>query len=120
MTETVSHTLKSIVELQVLAPDQAQLVADAATAFTNQRDLARALAERKLLTPFQANRVAQGRASELRLGPFVLLDRVGKGGMGEVFKARHPLMDRVVALKVLRADRRGGEQTLERFLREIT
>ena len=35
------------------------------------------------------------------LGDYVLLGKIGAGGMGKVFKARHRRMDRIVALKVL-------------------
>jgi serine/threonine-protein kinase len=56
-----------------------------------------------LLTPFQAERVLAGRTRRLRLGPYLLLDRLGAGGTGRVYKAEHRLMKRVVALKVLGA-----------------
>jgi TolB-like protein/predicted Ser/Thr protein kinase len=36
------------------------------------------------------------------VGPYVLIDRIGAGGMGEVWKARDPRLDRMVALKRLR------------------
>lgn len=36
-----------------------------------------------------------------QLGQYELLDKLGEGGMGQVFKARHVLMNRVVALKVI-------------------
>ena len=78
-----------------------------------------ALVRRGWLTPFQAGRVAEGRARDLVLGPYLLLDRLGAGGMGEVYKARHTVMDRVVALKVIRADRLAGPEAVGRFRREV-
>src|SRR5688500_288334 len=73
---------------------------------TDTPALLRDLVHRGWLTEYQANEVNQGRAAELSLGSYVLLDRLGGGGMGEVFRARHRLIrTRVVALKVIRADR---------------
>ena len=53
-----------------------------------------------------------------RLGKFELLDTVGHGAFGTVYKARDPELDRVVAVKVPRAGNLGGPQDRERFLRE--
>jgi WD40 repeat protein/Flp pilus assembly protein TadD len=53
-----------------------------------------------------------------RLGKFELLEPVGQGGCGTVYKARDPELDRVVAVKVPRAGNLAGPQELDRFLRE--
>ncbi|MGE3805537.1 MAG: serine/threonine-protein kinase, partial [Gemmataceae bacterium] len=83
------------------------------------RDLMRLLSERNWLTPYQAAKLAQGEAGELRVGPYVLLDRLGEGGVGQVFKAHHQDMNRMVALKVIRPEYLGDPDMVARFYREI-
>src|SRR4051794_35299692 len=63
------------------------------------------LVRRGLLTAYQVRRLWKGRGSELFLNQYVLLDRLGEGGMGEVFKARHTRLDRDVALKIMRKEK---------------
>jgi serine/threonine protein kinase/WD40 repeat protein len=59
------------------------------------------------------------RAFTRHLGRYQLLERVGEGGMGTVYKAVHPYLKRVVALKVLRPERLQDPQALVRFHREM-
>ena len=80
---------------------------------------ARHLVEQGLLTRYQADAVLGRRLGELRIGNYEVLDRLGAGGMGSVFKARHLRMKRVVALKTLSLDFARTEQFLQRFQREV-
>src|SRR5262249_23569172 len=52
------------------------------------------------------------------LGRFELLEELGAGSFGHVFRARDPELDRSVAIKILRAGRLAGREETDRFLRE--
>jgi serine/threonine protein kinase len=87
--------------------------------FPEPKALARDLVKRGWLTPYQVNELFKGRGDELLLGSYVVLDRLGEGGMGQVFKARNWKMGGVVAVKVIRKDRLSKEVAVRRFEREI-
>lgn len=81
--------------------------------------LARELARRGWLTLYQLNHLLSGRGPQLLLGPYILMDELGAGCSGWVFKARHRHLNRLVALKVLRQDLLADLTGLRRFYREI-
>ena len=56
--------------------------------------------------------------SGTRFGAFEVLERVGAGGMGDVYRARDTRLDRTVALKVIRPSELQGRDRVERFKRE--
>jgi hypothetical protein len=83
------------------------------------RELAKAMLRYNKLTKFQVQTVYEGKARRLVLGRYVILDKLGEGGMGEVFKAQHRRMERVVAVKVLPEAAMNSPEAVERFHREV-
>jgi eukaryotic-like serine/threonine-protein kinase len=81
--------------------------------------LLRELYKQNLLTKFQAQQVAAGKVKALVLGNYTLLDKIGAGGMGQVFKAEHRRMKRTVAIKMLPPAVTKDAAAIARFQREV-
>jgi serine/threonine protein kinase len=90
-----------------------------AQSFPNPKNLAGELIRRDWLTPYQVNQIFQGRARDLLLESYVLMERLGEGGMGQVFKARNWKLNRLVALKIIRKERLNNREIVRRFQREV-
>jgi serine/threonine-protein kinase len=83
------------------------------------QQLARELVRVRKLTEFQANALYHGKPAGLTLGNYVILDKIGAGGMGQVFKAEHRRMKRLVAVKVLPKKALANPEVFKRFQREV-
>jgi eukaryotic-like serine/threonine-protein kinase len=75
------------------------------------------LVSRRIITPWQSAMVQRGRADGFFLDRYKILDQIGKGQMGGVYKAVHSL-GQMVALKILPASRAKDQRVLGRFQRE--
>ena len=107
-------------QAHLLEPAQLdELTRTLATRPAEPRALAGDLLRRGWLTAYQANQLLQGRGPSLLLGSYVLVEKLGEGGMGQVFKARNWKLGRIVAIKLIRKERLVGGDAVRRFHREI-
>jgi len=113
------------VELKLLTQEQAEaLLADLSTAESlgSGESIAKLAVSRGLL--FQADcdaldeRVERSMGRREEVGGFELIERIGRGGMGTVYRARQLSMDRIIALKILAKRLARSETYVRRFIRE--
>jgi len=77
------------------------------------------LVEHNEITQFQASAALQKRSAALVIGDYHVLDVIGAGGMGQVYKARHRIMKRLVAIKIMHTARATNPKLVQRFYREV-
>jgi len=80
--------------------------------------LAKDLVQQGKLTRFQAATLYQGKGQNLAIGNYLLLDRLGVGGMGQVFKGISRATGEVFAVKLLTASSSRNVEKVKRFQRE--
>ena len=76
------------------------------------------LIDRGALTPWQADMIKTGRLQGLLLNEYEILEPIGAGGMGQVFRALHRRMNRFVAVKVLPGQAFASNTAAQRFQQE--
>jgi serine/threonine-protein kinase len=116
---TIDDLIEALQETQLLSPSRMDvLLMSLRVGFVEPADLAEDLVLKRWLTLYQAKEVFRGRARELLLGKYVLLDRLAAGGMALVFKAQHRRLHRIDAVKIIRPDRLQDPRVLHCFLHE--
>jgi serine/threonine protein kinase len=121
MAISVEQFIERLSESGLLSAAEVSAFQDGLPPHKRPRDvqtLAAGLVKAGKLTKYQAQAVYQGKTKGLVLGQYVVLDKLGEGGMGVVLKARHRRMDRLVAIKVLSSAAVKQAGSVERFHRE--
>jgi putative two-component system response regulator len=92
---------------------------DAVLAAPDDDHLLNALLAVHLLTPYQVGRLRSNEWHTLVLGNYRVLDKIGAGGMGVVFRAEHVKLRKPVAVKALFVDGEKNRRALDRFFNEV-
>ena len=101
-----------------LATTRAELAASSSDAALAPQAIADVLAGRSWITAWQAKQLLGGQRAFF-VGKYKLLDRLGGGGMGTVFKAHHAMTDRIVALKMVNRALLANPPAVARFRTEV-
>ena len=117
---TIHEFVDALSDSSVLTADHLDRIRQHAVPASEDADaLARRLVREGLITEYQAAVLLKQQNGPLLLDRYVILDTIGSGGMGLVFKALHRSMERVVALKVLPGAALNSPPKVSRFQREI-
>jgi serine/threonine-protein kinase len=111
--------LANLRQSKLVSPEQMARVAPKLPTLNDGQAVARALINGGILTRFQAELLLANRVNGFFLGQYKILDQLGRGGMGRVFRAEHQTMSRVVAIKVLAAHLVKTPRAQQLFQREV-
>ncbi|MEY4180059.1 MAG: hypothetical protein RLY70_3633 [Planctomycetota bacterium] len=112
-----SALISGLVTAEQLEQVEAVLRAEKGAAAVDDELRAARMVDLSILTNYQAEQLKAGR-TKLNLGPYIITDWIGQGGMGQVFKAVHKMMGRECAVKVLPMHKATPE-SIANFAREI-
>ena len=122
MPLTVKQYVQILIDSGLMTLDEIREFRDSLPAekrIASVETLQRELVKQGRLTSYQASRVAEGRPKGLVLGKNVIVEKIGEGGMGEVFLAEHRVMKRPVVVKVLPEAAMESDYARKRFQQEV-
>lgn len=122
MAISTAKFFEQLSSVSLLSVAELTAMSDPLSAEQKQADaesVANQLVKSGKLTKFQAAMLCQGRGKGLVLGEYIVLDKIGAGGMGQVFKAQHRRMKRMAAVKVLAPHITKDPQAVRRFYQEV-
>ncbi len=120
MSVSLETFVKELTDSGIITPGKLENFIPPKATPKDVEELARQLVESNQLTKYQLQEVHEGRGKSLTLGNYTILDKIGAGGMGQVFMAEHRRMHRVVAIKMLPPTLTKDAAALARFEREVT
>ena len=111
--------LQRLFDSGILAEQNLNAVEEAKTRHQNVESFIQDLIESKLLTKFQAEQIIAGKGESLAFGKYIIQEKLGAGGMGQVYKAFHPEVAKLVAIKVILPQGKFDTESVKRFEREV-
>lgn len=118
--DTVDGLIDVLFNHQLLTPDQLLEVGNSLRSkFSLPDELAQHLYELGWLTAYQLNALRQHNLQALVLGSYRIIDQLGTGGVGRVYKARHIRHGFIAALKVVVGESMSQQDIVARFQREV-
>jgi serine/threonine-protein kinase len=118
--DSVDTFLAVIRRVQIFAPEQVdEIERELVPHFSDPQALAQHLVRIEWLTSYQYEQLFAGEWEMLAIGPYAVLDRLGAGGVSDVYKAWDTTRGRIVALKVLRTHLESKQSAVRQFEREL-
>ncbi len=104
----------------LLSPEQlAQLPHLSIGRCSDARSVAKMLIQRGWLSVYQVNQLLIGNTQDLNIGPYAVIDKLGQGGLSQVYKGRHRETDAIVAIKIIKAEVFANAEGRQQFLQEV-
>jgi eukaryotic-like serine/threonine-protein kinase len=111
--------LDTLRQQDLLTPDQLAQLRLSSGPCGDARAFAKTLIQRGWLSVYQVNQILLGNTAELVVGPYYVLDKLGQGGLSQVYKAKHRETADLVAIKMIKAEVFADAEVRQQFLQEV-